>query len=173
MTVYSLPSSIRRQYSPAESGLISSTNEVFTSTDRWMRMNPWVSSFSATTKQTHVIDRNSRSVGDTRIDLSLNGNHVAQIDKEYLSPDFNGHSQRLWLRTAPATPGKSPLISLCVPSHRVLSPRPHTNAAPLGQSENRQRLLDLRLHVRLGPSSEYSWRCPTLPAQPFRLTKPA
>jgi len=30
--------------------------------------------------------------------FSLNGNHVAQTDKQNLSPDFDGHPERLWLR---------------------------------------------------------------------------
>jgi hypothetical protein len=30
--------------------------------------------------------------------LSLNGDHVAQIDKENPSPDFDGYPKKLWLR---------------------------------------------------------------------------
>src|SRR6516162_4824900 len=50
VTVYSLPPLIRRQYSPVGSGLISSTNEAFTSADRLMRINPCPSSVSAATE---------------------------------------------------------------------------------------------------------------------------
>ena len=40
VTLYSLPPFNRRPYSPVTHGWISSTNDILTSTDRWMRINP-------------------------------------------------------------------------------------------------------------------------------------
>src|SRR5579871_932811 len=56
VTVNSLPPSVRKQYSPVESGLSSLTKELLTRTERWMRMKPKLASRLATTE----IDSRSR-----------------------------------------------------------------------------------------------------------------